>query len=496
MSKDAVSRGAAGALEWVAPIVLLVVSAGLRLPHLDARPLHHDEGSNVIFLLRLVREGSYHYDPTNYHGPLLYFLSALPIALFGTTTTMLRVVPALLGTLMAPLCWMLRRETGRLGALVSGLLIATSPSLVYYSRDNIHEIYLVFLTLLLIVTLARGLRSGRVAWLLLAGATAGALVATKETAGLTFLAIGAGLFLARGLGLPRPRGLAVCAFVLAAAAVAIVLYSDLFSEMSGLLRPIQALRLWGERGLHADGHGKPWWYFLRLLARDEAAVAVGALAGILLLVKRPSPWGLFVAGWAGVVLLLYSSIPYKTPWLVLNIVLPLTLVCGAGFDGGAGRGSAPEPPTPSGRYRWIALLLLGAASMAAARRAYVLSFVRYDDERASALVYVQTRRESLNLVSRIEEYTRGDVRGRAVPIEILSPDYLPLNWYLRDFSDVSYFGALIEHPGAPVVIARSDDALRVERLIGPGYDRETYPLRPGVDLVLFLQRAAPPRPAP
>jgi len=462
------------------------------LPCLDARPLHHDEGSNVIFLLRLVREGSYHYDPSNYHGPLLYFLSALPVALFGATTTMLRVVPALLGTLMAPLPWMLRREFGRHGALASGLLIATSPSLVYYSRDNIHEIYLVFLTLLLITTLVRGLRSGRVAWLLVAGATAGAVLATKETAGLTFLAIAAGFCLSRGAGLPRPGWAAVAAFGFAAGVVAVILYSDLFSEIGGLVRPFQALRLWGARGLHADGHGKPWWYFLGILARDEPLVVVCAVAGLAVLLRRPFRWGLFLVGWATSILVVYSSIPYKTPWLVLNLVLPLTLVSGIAFRAGAGAPPSPEEETSSRRYRRMALVLLGVAALAPARHAYVLSFRRYDDERASALVYVQTRREALRLVERIEEYARSDPRGQAVPIEILSPDYLPLNWYLRDFSEVSYFGSLIEHPEAPVVIARSDDALRVESLIGPGYSQRTYALRPGVDLVLFLQGGEPP----
>ena len=75
-------------------------------------------------------------------------------------------------------------------------------------------------------------------------------------------------------------------------------------------------------------------------------------------------------------------------------------------------------------------------------------------------------------------------------IEILSPDYLPLNWYLRDFTAVGYFGTVIESPGAPIVIARDDDADRVAGLLGPGYARWSYPLRPGVDLVLFLQESA------
>ena len=489
--------GSAGLiLDRAGPWMLLVVAAALRLPRLAIRPLHHDEGSNVIFLLRLVREGSYHYDPTNYHGPLLYFLSAVPIALFGATTVMLRVVPALLGSLTAALPWLLRREIGGVGALASGLLIATSPSLVYYSRDNIHEIYLVFLTLLLIAALVRGMRSERSAWLLVAGAAAGGALATKETACLTFLAIGAGLFISRGGGLPWPRRAAVAGFAIAACAVAVVLYSDLFTDISGLMRPFQALRVWGERGLHADGHGKPWWYFLGILGRDEPAILGSAVVGCAAAVWRRCRFGLLLVGWSVAILLVYSCIPYKTPWLVLNMVLPLALLSGVAFEAGArGAPSSGEARLLRPR-RWAAMLLLGSVALLSARRAFILSFVRYDDDRASAIIYVQTRRDALRLVARVEAYARQDSRGRAVPIDILSPDYLPLNWYLRDFSEVSYFGTVIEHPQAPVVIVRSDDADRVAGMLGFGYLRQSYALRPGVDLVLFLLNPEAPQAAP
>ena len=106
----------------------------------------------------------------------------------------------------------------------------------------------------------------------------------------------------------------------------------------------------------------------------------------------------------------------------------------------------------------LACLLLALVAGMSARRAYVVSFVRYDDDRTSELVYVQTRRDVNRLVARIEDFARSRPEGRDLPIEILSPDYLPLNWYLRDFTDVSYFGKVTESPGAPVVIARSDAA--------------------------------------
>ena len=56
-----------------------ILSAGafLRLYNLSLVPLHHDEGVNGNFLVTLVREGKYIYNPENYHGPTLYFFSAV-----------------------------------------------------------------------------------------------------------------------------------------------------------------------------------------------------------------------------------------------------------------------------------------------------------------------------------------------------------------------------------------------------------------------------------
>lgn len=492
---------AARLAERAAPWLLLLLAAALRLPRLDARPLHHDEGTNVIFLLRLMNEGTYQYDPSNYHGPLLYFLSVIPLLLFGTTTVTLRAVPALLGTLMAPLPWLLRREIGRAGAFAAGILLAVSPSLVYYSRDNIHEIYLMTLTLSLVIATVRGATSGRLAPFAFAGAAAGGIVATKETACLTFLALAVGLALSKGAGLPRPRRAAILLFAGTAVLVAVVLYSDLFVDLRGLERPLDAIRLWGSRGLHADGHGKPWWYFFVILGRDEPTILAAGTTGALLALWRRDRFGTFLLGWAGTILLAYSAIPYKTPWLVLNCVLPLALLGGAALQAVFAGGAPTEPRRPSVWVRGVALCALASGAVLSAHRAYDLSFVRYDDDGASGLIYVQTKRDVNRLVSRIEEFASRRPEGRAVPIEILSPDYLPLNWYLRDFADVGYFGTVIDSPGAPIVIARSDSAERVAGLLGPGYTRTSYPLRPGVELVLFLREggagekaAGPPPP--
>jgi uncharacterized protein (TIGR03663 family) len=476
VGKAGTARGWKGAIPWL----LLALAGGLRLFDLEARPLHHDEGSNAIFLLRLLRQGTFEYDPANFHGPLPFYLSALALWLGGTTTVMLRLAPAIAGTLIVPLALGLRREIGLAGATAAGLLLAVSPSMVYYSRDNIHEIVLAALTLLLAVAATRGAASRGRAWWLAAGAAAGGILATKETAPLVFGSLLAGAGAAWALGArpaARPRGGAV---LLAAALVALPLYSHFFADPAGLLEPLRALGPWGRRAVLGEGHEKPWWYYLGVIGREEWAILAAACAGAVIAWRRRHPAAIGLAVWAGAALLAYSSIPYKTPWLVINIVLPLGLL--GGFTAGAILTAASTRP-----HRAAIVLILLAAAAGSGGRAVDLSLLRPDEDGASPLIYVQTRRDALRLVARLEGCAARDPAGRGVPIAILSPDYLPLNWYLRDFPNVGYYGRLIDAPSGPLVIARVEDAGRVAESLGPGYRQEEYDLRPGVRLALFIR---------
>src|SRR5262245_24973688 len=66
------------ALQWTAAAILLG-AAIVRTYALSMKVLHHDEGVNGLFMASLFRTGYYHYDPSNYHGPTLYY--------FGWITT-------------------------------------------------------------------------------------------------------------------------------------------------------------------------------------------------------------------------------------------------------------------------------------------------------------------------------------------------------------------------------------------------------------------------
>lgn len=177
----------------------VVVGGWLRFRQLDLKPLHSDEGVNGWFLMRLYNgladwRVNYSYDPTNYHGPFLYFAGLLPFFVFGPSNTTLRVLMAIAGTGCIAMLWPARRHLGWAGLALAAWLIAISPPLVYFSRTAIHEMYVAFFALSAVICFVRcyqgswkpGADSFRANWLLFGVVSCALVFTNKETAVITF----------------------------------------------------------------------------------------------------------------------------------------------------------------------------------------------------------------------------------------------------------------------------------------------------------------------
>ncbi|HEX9990971.1 MAG TPA: flippase activity-associated protein Agl23 [Chloroflexia bacterium] len=155
---------------------LIAITVLTRLWDLGPRALHHDESIHAYYSNWFLKSGNYTttdmlrfqggYDPT-YHGPFLYFMTALGYLLFGTTDAISRLMPALFGILLVGLCWLLRPFIGRVGAMVAALLIVLSPSISYYSRSLRHDIFALTGTMLLFVAILWFLRTHQAKWVYL-----------------------------------------------------------------------------------------------------------------------------------------------------------------------------------------------------------------------------------------------------------------------------------------------------------------------------------------
>ncbi len=115
-------------LPWLVSCFLITaVAAFLRFFWLELKPLHHDEGVNGFFLTTLFREGIYRYDPSNYHGPTLYYVALAFTRAFGLDTIPIRASVAIFGVLTVVAAFFLRKYVGKIGALAAALFLALSP---------------------------------------------------------------------------------------------------------------------------------------------------------------------------------------------------------------------------------------------------------------------------------------------------------------------------------------------------------------------------------
>jgi uncharacterized protein (TIGR03663 family) len=495
-------------LWWTAIIYLAAAAMLLRFYDLPLKPLHHDEGVNTLFLTGLVEPPHvYRYDPANYHGPTLYYFAWLSVAVLGLTTVAIRAVTATAGLMAVFVVLALRRQIGTVGALAAGSLLALSPGAVYVSRYFIHEMLLVCFTVAAVVATVSWWQRRRARDLYLAALAAGLMFATKETAVISAVVIGIAAAGAAALvelraRLSEPgRGLAVGDMIAAllqssrrfagtlrervgaqglAGALAVfvatnvLFYTSFFTHWHGAISALQTFAIWTKTGTSA--HPRPWHTYLEWLSIEELPLLLlGAAGALLALWKSENRFAVFAALWSIGEIAAYSLIPYKTPWLMLNMTAPLALAAGYACD----------RVWQLGRTR--ARLALGGAALAVAAlmtyQALVLNFIEYDDDR-HPYVYAHTSRELLAMVREINLIEAANPRSS---IAITSPDHFPLSWYLRDYP-VGYYGRVVVTKD-PLVIAAVDQQEALDAALGGGFERiGVYSLRPGVQLVLYASR--------
>lgn len=516
-------------LVWrIGVVVIFLIAAVLRLYDLSLVPLHHDEGVNGNFLVRLVREGIYQYDPENYHGPTLYYFAAFfPWTMrilfgkaaqesYGLTTVAIRMVPALFGLATIGLIFLLRRRLGTVATLTAALLLAISPGAVYLSRYFIHEMPFVFFTLGIVVAAVFFYDQRNAFNLIPLAASAALLFATKETAmisaGVLLIAFAVAhvyLRLRRGKT-PRPPKskrrthreqatlnrlvqefggpvvLGLCLILAAGVFIGlyVLFYSSFFTNSKGVSDSFQTFAIWSKTG--AVAHVHPIYTYFLWLGRQEAPLLfLGALGAILVVLKPKNSFALFSALWAFGVIAAYSLIPYKTPWLALNFVVPLSIIAGYALQ------AVYELDKRNLR---LVLVLLFITVVVSTYQTIDLNFKNYDnDDTYYVYVYAHTTRGMLDLVNQIERIAQQE-NGGLTGITIVSPDYWPLPWYLRNYSRVGYYGRLAQST-EPIIIANANQKADMDLNFGAVYDQVlskepggSFELRPGVRLLLYERR--------
>lgn len=523
---------------WFIPVALgiLLVAAAIRLPELALNPFHHDEGVNGFFTTNLVRHGEYAYDPANYHGPSLYYFALVSEILFGLTTEAMRLVTVFFGILLVGLVFPLRRYLGPLATLVAGGLLAISPGAVYISRYFIHETLLVAFTLALVFAVVLYLDRREAKYLLAASAAAALMFTTKETGIITVIVLVIAVVVGHyytawrspsAVGRPsasrqggrsggrtprRPKAVWIDGVEYRAAStgaraaepsgsiwpgsipveqlagasvVFLVIYVLFFSSFfthypQGLVDSLATFTIWTQTGEATQV--QPIHRYLEWMVRqDQPILILGVAGGLIAAIFAPSRLWVVFGLWAAGITTAYSIIPYKTPWIALNMLLPLALLAGLAIE----RLWKARP------LRLAVPVVLGASVIVSGYQALDLNYQRYDDEAAYPYVFVHSTRDMLRMVNEIEVTAERAGTGKETGVAIMSPDYWPLPWYFRDYPGAIFWSRIVDTEDATVVANVNQEA-ELAPALADRYERVgTYNLRPGVDLVLFTRKDIP-----
>ncbi len=503
---------------WVriATAAAVLAAVLLRLNDLDHRPMHTDEAVHAAKLGRLLDQGIYRYDPSEYHGPTLNYLT-WPMAAFrgqhryvDLDEVTLRLVPALFGLGLVLLPWICRKGLGRKATVLAVAFTAVSPAFVFYSRYYIQEVPLVFFTFGLIVCGWRYIHDRKPGWAVMAGVCAGLMHATNETAVIAWACLILAWILTWLWSGQSPAGIRPIhagGAVLAAILVSFLFYSSFLTHPPGIVDSFRPFSTYLERA-GAGGHVHPWAYYLDLLTGipslkrpgwNEDFTVLLAAAGLVWVMRRPmrtcNPWlARFLALYTLAMTVVYSAIPYKTPWCMLGflhgMILLSALAVAEMIQGLAARWA---------KVLWLVVIGFGVANPMA--QAYLLN-TRYDSVPSNPYVYAHTSRDILTVSDRARAVAAVHPKGKALYVQVVCPeaDYWPLPWYLRDFTSVGYWSRVdFNSPPGDVILAQppiEPDVIELLYERPPHGSRSLYMpllppgtrLRPGVELRGYVRK--------
>jgi hypothetical protein len=328
-----------------------------------------------------------------------------------------------------------------------GLLIAVSPAMVYWSRDYIPEMLLALWSALFLFEL----RNGR--WWA-AGAFAGLMFATKETAVLAWMAAAVAIWFTHREKWDARR-------IAGLIAVALLVIFALLWPLSELARLPHSL-LARARGAE---HANPWWFYFSVLRWELVAAGVAAFGW-----KKDRFLSVYALG----LMAMYVALPYKTPWCAVQ-------------------------------WWWPVLAIAGWQSYAAGACAIVFTWVTFltsysrPAAPANPYVYAQTLPEGTAAAERIARIA-AQTGGR---VQVFSSQNLwPLPWYWRSLEGQQWRRDIDSTASpAPVLVMTPEMEKKAAEWLyerrPPGerglfmrvFDSPAL-LRPGVELRVYCEREA------
>jgi uncharacterized protein (TIGR03663 family) len=472
--------------DWI-PWAIMAVAIFLRFLLLGIKPPHFDEGINGWFVDQVMHNGFYRYDPTNYHGPLHFYVLLLFERLLGRNLWALRlpVVLVSIGCVWAALKF--EPLVGRNVSRIAALAMAVSPGFVFYGRYAIHEVWLQLFSMMFILGLLGLWRYGTMRYLWCAGMGLAGMILTKETyaihvicAALAIPVLAVSILLSR---VPDVRPVKQTwsyidlAMVIIVGAFAIIFfYSGTFFNWDGVKGLYQAFRAWTQTGAAGHGHEKPWDYWLKIMGpslergrADFFGYELPMLVGLILCLFCQKFKNLnlrYLAIYGVGSLVAYSYIKYKTPWCIVSFGWPFLFIFGAAV-------LLVRP-----KHLRIAYGTIGALLCISLGSSIWLNYFRCSSP-DEPYAYVQTYNDMFKLTKPLLTLAKRDPVYYHLTGHLIRSSVYPLPWVFGDFDRIGYYegGNMPANLDGDFLLVQQDKIKDVESKLKNAYYTDTLTLR-------------------
>ena len=452
---SALDRESIGGLtveKWIF-LILFAIGVVLRFYDLGVRPYHHDESIHAVFSWKILKDGlvSYSYDPV-YHGPVLYFSSALVMLLLGDNDFTARLSAVLFGFGLMAMAWPMRRYLGRWGALSFLALMVFSPSWTYFTRFLRHDIYLAALNMAAVYYAFQYGETRKSSKLYLSAAFIALAFANKEDMYLTSPIFLVSLLTMMLWTVPwgeeklrdvlseigttlKSSTIVILTSLVIFCIIWVVLYTSFGYHPEHALAVDEAIQYWW--GQHKVKRiGGAWYYYLPELLLYEPLITIPALiAAVTAFLQRPSPdrFTRFAVIWTLGTLAIYAWAQEKVPWLLIPQLLPMTVLAARYFGRLIERGTLLRPA--------VALPLTAVAALtlwSLIEANFLYDAPRTDQpatqRRETMLSYVQSTYDVTDdIMKRIEAVGEEIGSGTQTRLAISGDATWPFSWYVRHY---------------------------------------------------------------
>jgi uncharacterized protein (TIGR03663 family) len=472
-------------------------------------------GQPFFYINHLVKNPSYVYDPV-YHGPFLYYLGDLVFNLAGGHSLFLLRLPIVLASVLGMFfIFLYRPYFGRFGLALALLLVALSPGLIYFSNLANYENYFAVGSLLGVGLLLLGVRK-RSPWILCgSGFVLLMLMTIKETALITWFTIVMATLLTylyvhikerpsswlnkfedTILDILEGKHNAVIIKYLFPAIVCftvsgiffVLLYSSFGGNPAGIHDGLTSWMYWKNTGAQS-GHMKPFSFYTELVLTYDFMLTFLFFTGFMVIVTTSrDKYKLFLCFWALLIWFVYSVIPYKTPWLVINFLFPFAIVAGIGWD-------IIFKNLNRYIYKYILVLFLGLLSINAIYEAIYTKWFIYDEEK-NGMSYVHPYREFEEEIKALYTLLLASADQYTTQITVAAPEYWPLPSYMLNYKRIGYYVGVKGRDlnlNAPIIVNDKRDNPELRELLlesdrGDFVKLRDFKVRPGVTHTIFISQ--------